>query len=58
MAISAEIFNAESVADIVNLTINVNGKVMDINQTPFVPSVTYSEDEVAVLDLENSTWEV
>lgn len=58
MAISAEIFNAESVADITSLTITVNGKVMDINQSPFVPSVTIEDDEVAVLDTENSTWEV
>jgi uncharacterized phage protein gp47/JayE len=58
MAISAEIFNAESVADIANLTISIDGKVMDINRTPFVPSVTIEDDEVAVLDIENSTWEV
>lgn len=58
MAISAEIFNAESVADIVTLTVTMNGKVMDINKTPFIPSVTIQDDEVAVLDIDNSTWEV
>lgn len=58
MAISAEIFNAESVADIVTLTVTVNGKIMDVNRSPFIASVTIQDDEVAVLDLENSTWEV
>lgn len=58
MAISAEIYNAESVADVTSLTITVNGTVMDTNRTPFVPSVTIRDDDVAVLDIENSTWEV
>lgn len=58
MAISAEIYNAESVADVTTLTITVNGTVMDTAITPFVPSVTIQDDEVAVLDVENSTWEV
>lgn len=58
MAISAEIYNAESVEDVTSLTITVNGKVMDTNVSPFVPSVTIADTEVAVLDTENSTWEV
>lgn len=57
MAISAEIYNAESVEDITKLTITINGKVMDTSVTPFVPSVTIDDAEVAVLDIENSTWE-
>lgn len=58
MAISAEIYNAESVADVTNLTITIDGVVMDTNISPFVPSVTIDDTEVAVLDTENSIWEV
>lgn len=58
MAISAEIYNAESVEDVTSLTITIDGTVMDTNITPFVPSVTIEDTEVAVLDTENSTWEV
>lgn len=58
MAISAEIYNAESVEDVTSLKITVNGTVMDTSVSPFVPSVTISDTEVAVLDTENSTWEV
>lgn len=58
MAISAEIFNAESVADVTSLRVTINGKVMDTTVTPFIPSVTISDTEVAVLDEQNSTWEV
>lgn len=57
MAISAEIYNAESVEDVTNLAITINGKTMDTKVTPFIPSVTIADTEVAVLD-ENSTWEV
>lgn len=57
MAISAEIYNAESVEDVTALAITVNGKTMDTKVTPFIPSVTIADTEVAVLD-ENSTWEV
>ena len=58
MAISADIYNAEYVEDVTSLRITVNGKVMDTNATPFIPSVTISDTEFAVLDNENSTWEV
>ena len=58
MPISAEIYNAESVEEVVSLRITVNGKVMDTSVSPFIPSVTISEDEVAVLDTENSVWSV
>ena len=58
MALSAEIFNAESVFDVTNLTIKVGSVVMDTKVTPFVPSVTIKDTEVAVLDTENSVWEV
>lgn len=58
MALSAEIYNVESVADVTKLTITVNGTVMDTTRTPFVPSVSIQDDEVAVLDIKNSTWEV
>ena len=56
MAISAEIFNAESVEDVTSLKITINGTVMDTAVVPFVPSVTIADDEVAVLDTENTIW--
>lgn len=58
MPISAEIYKVDCVEDIVSLSITINGKVMDTNVTPFVPTVTIADNEVAVLDTENSTWEV
>lgn len=58
MAISAEIYNVECVEDIVSLTISVNGTVMDVNTSPFVPSVTIADNEIAVLDTVNSVWSV
>lgn len=58
MAISAEIYNAESVEDVTSLSITIDGKVMDTSVSPFIPSVTIEDTEVAVLDTENTTWEV
>lgn len=58
MPISAEIYNAESVADVVSLTISVGGVVMDSKATPFIDSVTIGDSDIAVLDTENSVWGV
>lgn len=58
MPIAAVIYNDESVKDITSLTITVNGSVMDTSVTPFVPSVTIGDNEIAVLDTENSVWSV
>lgn len=58
MPISAEIYNAESVEDVVSLRITVNGKVMDTTISPFVPSVTIADNQIAVLDTVNSVWSV
>ena len=58
MPISAEIYNAESVEDVISLKVTVNGEVMDTRTTPFIPSVSINEDEVAVLDTDNSVWGV
>ena len=58
LPISAAIYNAESVDDVTSLTITVNGTVMDTNVTPFIDSVTLNDNEIAVLDSENSVWGV
>lgn len=58
MPIAAVIYNDECVKDVVSLRIDVNGRVMDTNVTPFVPSVTIGDAEIAVLDTENSVWSV
>lgn len=58
MPIAAAIYNAESVEDIVSLQITVDGTVMDADATPFVPSVTIGDDQIAVLDTGNSVWSV
>lgn len=58
MPISAEIYNAESVEDVTNLTITVNGKVMNPSADVFVTSVNIADDEIPVLDTENSVWGV
>ena len=54
--ISAQIYNAESVADISSLKITVKGSVMDASAESFISSVTIGDDEIAVLDTENSVW--
>ena len=58
MPISAEIYNAESVEDVTSLKITINGTVMDTNVSPFIDSVTLADNEIAVLDTENSVWGV
>jgi len=58
MAISAAIYNAESVEDVLSLTVKMKDQVMDINVTPFVSSVQIEADEVAVLDMQSSVWGV
>lgn len=58
MPISAKIYAAESVEDVKNLTVTIKGTVMSTSVTPFVESVTLGEDEIAVLDTENSDWGV
>lgn len=54
MPISAEIYNAESVEDIVSLTITVNGTVMDTKTSPFIDKVAIANNEIGVLDVDNS----
>lgn len=56
MPISAAIYNCPCVGDIVSLRVTVGGTVMDASATPFVSSITISDDEVGVLDVENSVW--
>lgn len=58
MAISAELFNADSVEDVTSLSINVGGQVMDSKASPFIDSVTLGDNQIAVLDRENSNWGV
>jgi uncharacterized phage protein gp47/JayE len=58
MPISAAIYNSESVEEVNQLSITVNGVTMDTETTPFVDSVTIGEDCIAVLDTENSVWSV
>ena len=58
MPISAEIYKAESVDDIISLSISVNDKVMDASVSPFISSVTLTDNKIAVLDIENSVWGV
>lgn len=58
MPISAAIYNAESVADVTSLRITVNGTVMDTKVSPFVESVTIGDNEIGVLDADNSVWSV
>lgn len=58
MPIAAVIYNDECVKDVTSLSINVNGKVMDTSVTPFVTSVAIGDNEIAVLDTENSVWSV
>lgn len=58
MPIAAVIYNNECVKDVVSLSITVNGKVMDTNVTPFVSAVTIGDNEIAVLDTNNSVWSI
>ena len=58
MPISAEIYNAESVEDVVSLSITVKGTTMDVSAETFTPSVSLDEGEIPVLDVENSVWGV
>lgn len=56
MPIAAVIYNDECVKDIYSLEIIVNGTVMDTSVTPFVYSVIIGDNEIAVLDTDNSNW--
>lgn len=58
MPLSAEIYNAESVEDVISLSITVNGVTMDANVSPFITSVTIADNEIPVLDTTNSSWGV
>ena len=58
MPISAAIYSAESVADVTSLMITVNGTVMDATISPFVTSVSIGDNEIPVLDTENTVWGV
>lgn len=51
MPIYAEIYNTEGVKEVVSLTITVNGSAVE-------NSVTIGDNEVPVLDKENSVWSV
>jgi hypothetical protein len=56
LPISAAIYNAESVDEVVSLKITVKNTVMDANLSPFISSVAISDNEVPILDVENSNW--
>lgn len=58
MPISAAIYNAESVEDIISLRITVKNEVMDTSVSPFIPSVAIGDNEIAVLDEDNTVWSV
>lgn len=58
MPISAEIYNAESVEDVLSLAITVKGTRMAVGTNPFIDSVSLGDDEIAILDVENSVWGV
>lgn len=58
MPISAEIYKAPSVDNVVSLRITVKDTVMDASVNPFISSVTIESDEIAVLDTKNSVWGV
>jgi uncharacterized phage protein gp47/JayE len=58
MPISAAIYNADSVKDVTKLKITINGKVMDTEVNPFVDSVALGNNDIAVLDTDNSVWSV
>ncbi len=58
MPISAAIYSAESVADVTELAITVNGTVMDATTSPFITSVSIGDNEIPVLDTENTVWGV
>lgn len=58
MPISAEVYNCDCVADVTNLSITVKNTVMDTNTSPFIQSVALNDNEIPVLDIENSVWSV
>ena len=58
LPISAEIYNAESVDDVISLSITIKGTVMDASSNKFIASVTLNDNEIGVLDIENSVWGV
>ena len=58
MPISAAVYNAEGVEDVVELVVSVNGVSMEIGASDFIPSITLNSDEIAVLDSTNSVVEV
>ena len=58
MALSAEIYMCECVDEVLKLTVTVKGTVMDTDVVPFVDSVSLLDEEIAVLDVENSVWGV
>lgn len=58
MPISAEIYKIDNVAEVISLSITVNGTVMDTSVTPFIDSVTIGDNKIAVLDTVNSEWGV
>jgi uncharacterized phage protein gp47/JayE len=58
MPIAAIIYNSPCVKTVKKLSITVNGTVMDTSVTPFVQSVTLNDNQIAVLDTQNSVWSV
>ena len=58
MPLSAEVYNAESVKEVSNLTITVGDTVMNPNDPTFISSVTIDDTEIAVLAIDESVWRV
>ena len=58
MPLSAAIYNAESVKDVLSLSVTVNGVTMDATTSPFISSVAINDNEIAILDTVNSVWSV
>lgn len=58
MPISAAIYNAESVEDVLSLSVTVGNTVMSTVVSPFIESVSIGNNEIAVLDKDGSVWSV
>ena len=58
IALSAIIYNTGDVEDIVKLIITVKDVIMDIDSNSFVKKVALDDDEIAILDVDNSVWSV
>lgn len=56
MSIWAEIYAVDCVNSIKSLVVTIGDVVMDKEITPFINSVALGDDEIPVLDEENSVW--